>query len=43
MSKKGKDLIRVTIKDSDDGKTVKYVIRNDLEGIVGMMKSILTS
>ena len=40
---KGGDLIRVTIKDSDGGKTVRYVSKNDLEGIVGMMKSILTS
>lgn len=40
---KGGDLIRVTIKDSDGGKTVRYVSRNDLEGIVGVMKSILVN
>ena len=41
--KKGGDLIRVTIKDSDGGKSVRYVSRNDLEGIVGVMKSILVN
>ena len=40
---KGGDLIRVTIKDGDGGKSVRYVSRNDLEGIVGVMKCILTS
>lgn len=40
---KGGDLIRVTIKDSDGGKSVRYVSRNDLEGIVGVMKSILVN
>lgn len=40
---KGGDLIRVTIKDSDGGKSVSYVSRNDLEGIVGAMKSMLVS
>lgn len=40
---KGGSLIRVTIKDSDGGKSVRYVSRNDLEGIVGVMKSILAS
>lgn len=34
-------LIRVTIKDSDGGKSVRYVSRNDLEGIVGVMKIVL--
>lgn len=38
---KGGDLIRVTIKDSDGGKSVRYVSRNDLEGIVGVMKIVL--
>lgn len=38
---KGGDLIRVTIKDSDGGKSVRYVTRNDLEGIVGVMKIVL--
>lgn len=38
---KGGDLIRVTIKDSDGEKTVRYVNRNDLEGIVGVMKIVL--
>lgn len=38
---KGGDLIRVTIKDSDGGKSVRYVSRNDLEGIVGFMKIVL--
>lgn len=40
---KGGDLIRVIIKDSDGGKSVRYVSRNDLEGIVGVMKSILVN
>ena len=40
---KGGDLIRVTIKDGDGGKSVRYVSRNDLEGIVGVMKSILVN
>lgn len=40
---KGGGLIRVTIKDSDGGKSVRYVSRNDLEGIVGVMKSILVN
>ena len=40
---KGGDLIRVTIKDSDGGKSVRYVSTNDLEGIVGVMKSILVN
>ena len=38
---KGGDLIRVTIKDGDGGKSVRYVSRNDLEGIVGVMKIVL--
>lgn len=38
---KGGDLIRVTIKDSDGGKSVRYVSKNDLEGIVGVMKIVL--
>lgn len=38
---KGGGLIRVTIKDSDGGKSVRYVSRNDLEGIVGVMKIVL--
>ena len=38
---KGGDLIRVTIKDSDGGKSVRYVSRNDLEGIVENMKIVL--
>ena len=38
---KGGDLIRVTIKDGDGGKSVRYVSRNDLEGIVGVMKTTL--
>lgn len=38
---KGEDLIRVTIKDNDGGKSVSYVSRNDLEGIVGVMKIVL--
>lgn len=38
---KGGDLIRVTIKDSDGDKSVRYVSRNDLEGIVGVMKIVL--
>ena len=38
---KGRDLIRVTIKDGDGGKSVRYVSRNDLEGIVGVMKIVL--
>lgn len=40
---KGGDLIRVTIKDGDGGKSVRYMTRNDLEGIVGVMKSILVN
>ena len=40
---KGGGLIRVTIKDGDGGKSVRYVSRNDLEGIVGVMKSILVN
>ena len=40
---KGGGLIRVTIKDGDGGKSVRYVTRNDLEGIVGVMKSILVN
>lgn len=40
---KGGDLIRVTIKDGDGGKSVRYVSRNDLEGIVEAMKSILVN
>lgn len=40
---KGRDLIRVTIKYNDGGKTVSYVTRNDLEGIVGVMESILVN
>ena len=38
---KGGDLIRVTIKDGDGGKSVRYMTRNDLEGIVGVMKIVL--
>lgn len=38
---KGGDLIRVTIKDGDGGKSVRYVSRNDLEGIVENMKIVL--
>lgn len=38
---KGGDLIRVTIKDGDGGKSVRYVSRNDLEGIIGVMKTAL--
>lgn len=38
---KGGGLIRVTIKDGDGGKSVRYVTRNDLEGIVGVMKIVL--
>ena len=38
---KGGGLIRVTIKDGDGGKSVRYVSRNDLEGIVGVMKIVL--
>lgn len=38
---KGGDLIRVTIKDGDGGKSVRYMTRNDLEGIVGFMKIVL--
>ena len=34
-------LIRVTIKDNDGGKSVNYVSKNDLEGIVGVMKIVL--
>ena len=40
---KGGGLIRVTIKDGDGGKSVRYVTRNDLEGIVGVMKGILVN
>lgn len=40
---KGGYLIRVTIKDGDGEKSVSYVTRNDLEGIIGVMKSILVN
>ena len=34
-------LIRVIIKDNDGCKSVNYVSKNDLEGIVGVMKIVL--